>query len=1539
MGLYLQAHWLLRGPGNVNRVDPNPQGGQGLLGRRTVGRNFITEPNVTNGFELLYGDPTIAFGPNGSPRVTNNRLRLYLPLSEVVSIVGNDGNFTETIEFSEQPRTPGRTQFSWDFNLQFAPTATDGTPLTVLPVSSVTTPTTTTGTSLRPFLGDDAVSVTRIDAATNQWRATWNSTIGRFGPGMFNISYFNANAATGFENQTPNDPNPIITVRYTPMQFPENGTANTDRRHDNVSIIRQDGVTAATQLGRGTTVGMNFYLEFLLPQSTGAGELAFPNPGPFPDTSIVLRELYDDASIAQGGDLHALGTTRNTDAYPSSIDQSWLVNTTTNIDNSILFWNQGDGQIEWTTHAPVDGEVLTYVDSGTGIEWRPSPGRLSFDTVANQNVQFTPDPTDNTIIDVNIGNFTLAPEGAANTGLNGLVPSPTGRQRNSFLRGDGTWAPLVGGTETGELMDNNIPRAGGQLFETTVIDHVSTKYDTGTLFADDSGTARFQGSAPNVALSVPGNAARTYTGQTVYVEITGLADGQIRHGLSNGTYRAVAGPVGLPNSANVTLTNFVAITIAANGAVTDGAAVPDFPQSASGAIFNADARILVREVPADGNYVERVRITNTAGRTDRPIQVDQAGTASNIIVDIDGTLNVTDLNVASGFDVSSITAPFTVTNSNGTVINVPASGTANFTGNLFGDLRGVIPQTDGTNISFVNDQLILNNGDDAGSLNVPVFYGEVRMKVNGDGVTNPAPVRILDFPGLNGDGTPNPSQPARFRGNADTARTWTTARTITIGSTVSDEDAQDTMATILSGSVSIDGSADQPLTIDMNLDELVDELGRTEHYGLGITYDPTRHLIANSLVLNAPNPDSDPIPQLNPLSLVPGATNISAGRALVLAAGSTNAAPVLEWGEGGGGGDTFNSAVTGFTAFDFTPRTHTANISLTVDADLDWVAGQPIGFSGTWDNNGTPETVAFSGTVVTGLNGGTTLVIGGPFTAFVLSTTNTYTSFVIQNIFIEGAQGPMGTPGRDGTDGLMGMNGADGNPGDRQIQIYTILEGETDPVRTFTGQVVASRTASNSAVIFNRLASAGRDGATTRARFSNVFSTLQADVSVTIDGNEYTGTLQTADSGNTATFTVATSFGRAIAADANVSITNPNFPVAPSNQAGTTGSVFILRGQPNALSGTGVVTSGTQRPVYTSPTGIQQWSITRPDIEGELENNNSVFVTTATFRYNDQTTGNTIDDWTAPFQVSNQGIPGATGPVGMPGRDPELQISLTQGTSFGGGVTSGISQTSGAISIFDTITITNSVVGDAFGRDIGGLVNVFTGRTTANNERYVFQGVVNSRTAGTDTTPAIWELTVTAIQENLNQDTLSIGDFIFMSVGGVAGPRGDDGNSHLTAINADYSSASNAVDITTVTQFSSANAALNLDSGGDVVTTPNIPTVANSLIRFEEVIDWLLYTSSSDVDNDGGRQLHLVTSGPTAGSLSTSATTGGVTSTPFNIIRYRSNRRLPGQTWYQIVGLSRIADVGGNARFTANADASIFFNNPNATTAGEIITI
>ena len=204
-----------------------------------------------------------------------------------------------------------------------------------------------------------------------------------------------------------------------------NGLATKQDTISDLSTIRSN---AANGQSAYTTIGG--YGDIV---THNTSEFATSAQGDLADTSIQPNDnitlLNNNAGFISGIDstdvITALGYTPYNSTNPNNYTSN--VGTVTSVNNT---QPDADGDVTLTMPTVNDG-VLTITQNGT------SKGTFSANQSTNDTIALT---------DTTYNNFTGAD--GTNAGSSGLVPAPSATDNDKYLKGDGTWASVSGGSST-----------------------------------------------------------------------------------------------------------------------------------------------------------------------------------------------------------------------------------------------------------------------------------------------------------------------------------------------------------------------------------------------------------------------------------------------------------------------------------------------------------------------------------------------------------------------------------------------------------------------------------------------------------------------------------------------------------------------------------------------------------------------------------------------------------------------------------------------------------------------------------------------------------------------------------------------------------------------------------------------------------------------------------------------------------------------------------------------------------------------------------
>ena len=204
-----------------------------------------------------------------------------------------------------------------------------------------------------------------------------------------------------------------------------NGLATKQDTISDLSTIRSN---AANGQSAYTTIGG--YGDIV---THNTSEFATSAQGDLADTSIQPNDnitlLNNNAGFISGIDstdvITALGYTPYDSANPDNYTSN--VGTVTSVNNT---QPDANGDVTLTIPTVNDG-VLTITQNGT------SKGTFSANQSTNDTIALT---------DTTYNNFTGAD--GTNAGSSGLVPAPSATDNDKYLKGDGTWASVSGGSST-----------------------------------------------------------------------------------------------------------------------------------------------------------------------------------------------------------------------------------------------------------------------------------------------------------------------------------------------------------------------------------------------------------------------------------------------------------------------------------------------------------------------------------------------------------------------------------------------------------------------------------------------------------------------------------------------------------------------------------------------------------------------------------------------------------------------------------------------------------------------------------------------------------------------------------------------------------------------------------------------------------------------------------------------------------------------------------------------------------------------------------
>ena len=366
--------------------------------------------------------------------------------------------------------------------------------------------------------------------------------------------------------------------------------------------------------------------------------------------------------------------------------------------------------------------------------------------------------------------------------------------------------------------------------------------------------------------------------------------------------------------------------------------------------------------------------------------------------------------------------------------------------------------------------------------------------------------------------------------------------------------------------------------------------------------------------------------------------------------------------------------------------------------------------------------------------------------------------------------------------------------------------------------------------------------------------------------------------------------------------------------------------------------TGDASPPMWSPTPPSDVNnVVSPVAEGGL--GQRIWVTTQVVALGTTGTPLNFNDagWTTPYQATALGPAGPQGATGERGRVREEMIMITQdlnpsvGDRETGITDAGDATWDGRIVVGNTYLVVNDSADLDEGREIGGFVSIFCYDGTGNLVQAA-SGIVaaSSETLGADTVRN-WGIQITGVQMPLEAGTTFETGMIDLAVSGPQGMQGIQGDSLITNIKEDVNASTSTIALRVTTE----NYDFDLvTEGTGGVTVRKAPLGESHVARLEEVIDWVLYTSTPAASIVTEADVYLETDG----SIVETAT--ATTSGPYARISYANNRRLGGssaQTWYQIIGLAE--SIATEGTFVVDAQASVFATDSLGANTGEIITI
>ena len=347
-------------------------------------------------------------------------------------------------------------------------------------------------------------------------------------------------------------------------------------------------------------------------------------------------------------------------------------------------------------------------------------------------------------------------------------------------------------------------------------------------------------------------------------------------------------------------------------------------------------------------------------------------------------------------------------------------------------------------------------------------------------------------------------------------------------------------------------------------------------------------------------------------------------------------------------------------------------------------------------------------------------------------------------------------------------------------------------------------------------------------------------------------------------------------------------PTAPDNDDPRSYDTFTGR-----VTGTGI-SDGTQPSLNDG-----MWHNVRPDTI-----NTNVYVTQTQVRQLPSGQYGTTP-WSGVFQAVDQGPPGDIGPQGIQGPRAITGFNVVGDTNQQNFTDLGPFSTFNLIVPIDTDP--DNPLHDFVQ---GQFVSIFTIGST----RLILSAVFRE-----DTTSAGVRTLTFDVFENIQNDIASL-DGVRIYVNN-SGPRGAEGPTGITNITDERTAQASGVTIEPVVDgdgltLHGATLSLTSDNG---ITVGSTPTLSDSVVPLEMVIDWVLYTSTPPGDGitNGVVDLGMVTF-------------QGFPNIP--AIQYSLNRRLPG-TWTQYIGLAY--DPDGTPTWSLDPAASTFVS----TDTGAIITV